>query len=188
MKVEILKRTEFGNPILRREADPLTPEQIGSAKIQQLIANMKYTLETLKLGVGLAAPQVGHAVALAVIKVQPTKHRPNVKPAELVIINPKITHTYGRRTALWEGCISAGPGKAGLFAKVPRHKRVKLSYVDENGKHHNREFSGLLAHIIQHETDHLHGKLFVDLVRDTTTYMTYKEYLKLMRAEQRLKK
>ncbi len=84
---------------------------------------MQSTLKTFKLGVGLAAPQVGEGLALSVIVIQPTKHRPEVEPFELVIINPKIIETIGRKKQLWEGCISSGAGKAGLFAQVPRYKK-----------------------------------------------------------------
>jgi peptide deformylase len=134
------------------------------------------------LGVGLAAPQVGQNIALAIIEIQPTEHRPDVDPFDLVIINPEITETYGYRQQLWEGCISAGSnGKADLFAKVPRYKKVKLRYLDEKGKQHEKIFEGLPAQVVQHEVDHLNGILFVDRVKDTSTYMTYSEYKKLQK-------
>lgn len=139
---------------------------------------MQVTLKTLRLGIGLAAPQVGEGIALAVIIIQPTKHRPKVEPFELVLINPLITETFGRKRQLWEGCISSGPNKSGLFAKVPRYHRLKLRFMDEQGVTHHRMFEGLPAHVIQHEVDHLSGVLFVDRVKDTTTYKTYTEYMK----------
>ncbi len=174
----VLARTEFGNPILRNRADKLSVFEIKSSKTQHLISAMKSTLMETKLGVGLAAPQVGEGVALSVILVQPTKHRPEVKPFELVIINPEIIQTFGRKYQLWEGCISSGQGKAGLFAKVPRYNKVKLKFTDENGTGHSKIFSGLPAQVIQHEVDHLNGILFVDRVKDTKTYVTYREYMR----------
>lgn len=174
----VLARTEFGNPILRKLAKKLSIFEIKMLKIQHLISAMKSTLTELKLGVGLAAPQVGEGVALSVILIQPTEHRPEVKPFELVIINPEITQTYGRKKQLWEGCISAGQGKAGLFAKVPRYTKVKLKFLDEKGLQHSKIYSGLPAQVIQHEVDHLNGILFVDRVIDTKTYVTYREYMK----------
>ena len=137
---------------------------------------MRFTLTSKKLGVGLAAPQVGKDLALSVISIHPTKHRPKVKELELVIINPKITKYTGRKTQMWEGCLSGG--KSGLFAKVPRHKSVELEYLDEKGIKHKKTFKGLPAQVIQHEVDHLNGILFVDKVKDTKTYMTLKEYKK----------
>lgn len=176
--MKVLELTQFGNPVLRQVAQRLSADEITSPLVQDLIANMPFTLTSKKLGIGLAAPQVGESLALAVVHIQPTKLRPDVKSFELTIINPEITRTFGRRKQLWEGCISSGQGKTGLFAKVPRYKKIELSYLDENGKAHTKQFTGLPAHVIQHEVDHLNGVLFVDKVINTTTYMTYAEYLK----------
>ncbi len=176
----ILARTEFGNPILRNTAEKLSHFDVKSEKIKHLINAMKSTLMELKLGVGLAAPQVGEGVALSVIMIQPTTHRPDASSFNLVIINPEISQTFGRRKQLWEGCISAGHGKAGLFAKVPRFAKIQLKYLDENGTQHNKIFTGLPAQVIQHEVDHLNGILFVDRVKDTKTFVTYREYMKIV--------
>jgi peptide deformylase len=172
------KRAEFGNPILRQTAESLEISKISTKRIQNLIADMRETLQTEKLGVGLAAPQVGEGVALVVVCVRPLPHRKAVEPFDAVLINPEITETYGRRIQLWEGCISGGPGKASLFAKVPRYKKVRVKYYDEAGKNHHKTFEGFLAHIVQHEVDHLNGLLFVDRVKDTKSYVTYAEYMK----------
>lgn len=175
--------TEFGNPILRREAIRIDTAEILGTEIQTLINDMLETLITKKLGVGLAAPQVGISKALSVIAIRKSEHRPNVKARDLVIINPEITETVGRRVQLYEGCISGGPGKASLFAKVPRYKRIRLQYYDEKGIKQHEYFEGLLAHVIQHEVDHLEGILFVDKVRDTKSYMTHKEYVAYAKAK-----
>ncbi len=178
-KSTALKRMEFGNPLLRQKAAQLTKPEILSTKVKKLIQDIQTTLKTFKLGVGLAAPQVGESLALSVIMIQPTKLRPEVMPFELVVINPEVVQTYGRKVQLWEGCISGGAGKAGLFARVPRYKKVRVKYFDEKAVKHIKEFEGLQAHVLQHEIDHLNGILFVDLVKDTKSYTTYKEYLKL---------
>lgn len=161
----------------------MSGEEIKSQKVQQLVKNMRHTLTEQKLGVGLAAPQVGEPVALSVIAVRPTKHRSEVEPLELVIINPRITKTFGYRKQVWEGCISAG--KSGLFAKTPRYKKVEVEYLDEKGKEHRRIFESLPAQIMQHEIDHLSGVLFMDHVKDTSTYMTLKEYKKTIRVKEK---
>lgn len=171
-----LPRTEFGNTILRKRSNALTKEQIKSRKVQNLIRDMQFTLTSKKLGVGLAAPQVGEDLALSVISIHPTKHRPKVEELELVIINPRITKYSGRRAQMWEGCLSAG--NSGLFGKVPRYKSVELEYLDENSTKHKKTFKDLVAQVIQHEVDHINGILFVDRVKDTKTYMTLKEYKK----------
>lgn len=174
-----LKITQFGNPILRKQARLLSEEDIRSAKLQQLISAMKEMLVSKKQGVGLAAPQVGFDQAVAIIEIQKTPLRPDVTAFSLVIINPRITMVYGRKSQLWEGCISSGAGNAVLFAKVPRYKKIELEYYDEAAKKHTNIFDGLSAHVIQHEVDHLNGILFVDKVTDTTSYMTYHEYKKM---------
>jgi peptide deformylase len=159
--------------VAREVEDPVVPE------IAQLILDMRQLLESKKLGVGLAAPQVGKSVAVAVIAIEPSERRPDAEPFALTIINPKIVETFGRRKQLYEGCISGGDGKAGLFARVPRYMKIKLAYTDEKGVKHVKTFEGMPAHVIQHEVDHLNGILFVDRVKDSTTYITYKEYVKL---------
>ncbi len=176
---EKLKITEFGNGTLRTVARSASKDEVSGEGIQRLIRDMRYTLSTLKLGVGLAAPQVGQGLALAVIDIKPTKLRPNVETFDLVLINPQITETVGRKKQLREGCMSGGSGRVGLFAKVPRYNKVKVKYMDEKGKTHHQSFQGLPAHVIQHEIDHLMGILFVDRVKDTKTFMTYNEYMKL---------
>lgn len=177
--MRVLRRTQFGNPILREIARSLTKAEVKAPEIQELIANMRYTLAQKKLGVGLAAPQVGQSVALTVIKVQPTEHRPDVEPFEIVLINPEIKKLVGRRKPMWEGCISGGSsGQADLFAKVPRYNEVEATYLDEQGEPQRKKFRGLQAQIVQHEVDHLNGILFVDRVRDTKTYCMHAEYKK----------
>ncbi|MFT4532486.1 MAG: peptide deformylase [Candidatus Saccharimonadales bacterium] len=175
-----MKITEFGNSLLRGVSPVMEHSEIISAATKQLIADMRSMMKAKKLGVGLAAQQVGANKRLSIITIQPTKARPDVETFDLVIINPTITRTFGYRKQMWEGCISSGPGKAGLFAKVPRYKKIELEYTDPTGDTHTEIYTGLAAHVIQHEVDHMNGILFVDRVKDTSTYMTHKEYVKLV--------
>jgi len=179
--MKVLRRTQFGNPVLRQQTRLLESEEILSPEIQDLIANMQHTLITKKYGVGLAAPQVGKSIALALVEIQPTTARPDVAPQSMILINPVITQTFGRRKQLWEGCISLGGSKDGVFAKVPRYTRIRLRYQDATGAVHEQDFDGLVAHVIQHEVDHLQGTLFVDRVTDPTTFVTLSEYKKRYR-------
>lgn len=176
--MKTLPITEFGNPILRQTAKRLTVAQIRSASVQALIEDIRHSLISQKLGVGLAAPQVGESLALTVIAIRPTKHRPSAELFDLVMINPKITRTIGQPEQLWEGCISSGAGQANLFAKLLRFPSVVASYLDAQGQPQSEQFDGLVAQVVQHETDHLNGILFVDNVTDTKTYMTMNEYQK----------
>lgn len=178
-----LKITEFGNSLLREKSLSISADAIKSSDIQNLISSMKKLLVSKKLGIGLAAPQVGKSMALAVIELQTTAIRDDAQELSLVIINPKIIKTFGSKSQMWEGCISSGSGKAGLFAKVPRYKKIEVEYLDDKAQKHTVEFSGLAAHVIQHEVDHLNGILFVDKVKDTKSYMSYNEYKKMKKTE-----
>jgi peptide deformylase len=173
---EILKPTRFGNPILREKARQLNSEEITSDAIQTLIADMTFTLEEESYGVGIAAPQVGESIALSVIGIKPTPNRPELEPFNTVLINPEITDTIGEPISRWEACISCGEGKSLLYAQVPRYEEIKLKWFDETGKAREELLGGFVAHVAQHETDHLNGVLFVDRVEDTTTYMMADEY------------
>lgn len=174
-----LSRTLFGNPILREKARRLTRAEIVSPEIQELIADMQHTLIAKKYGVGLAAPQVGQGIGLSVIWIKPTPSRPEAKEEKLVVFNPEIVKTFGRRSQMWEGCISfQGGTKDFPYAKTLRWRKVRVRYLDEQGKEHEKDFDGLLAHVLQHETDHLNGILFVERVKDPKTFMMMSEYKK----------
>lgn len=172
---KILTLTRAGNPILREVMPEVPPENIASAEIQDLIADIRYTNQQKQYGVGLAAPQVGVRLALSVIGIKPTPSRPDVEPFDQVIINPKY-EGIGRRTGLWEGCQSVSSGGDILWAKALRYKEIHAKWLDETGKCHQKILTGLVAHVFQHETDHLNGILFMDLVRDTRSYMMADEY------------
>jgi peptide deformylase len=169
--------TRFGNPILRQVAKRLSKAEILSREVQQLIADMRETCEKEKAGVGLAAPQVGESIALSVIAIKPTPHRPDLERFDTVIINPKY-EGVGRRTGMWEGCISCGRGKDTLFGKALRYRKIQAQWLDETGEKHERLLDGFIAHVFQHETDHISGILFVDNVKDPRTYMMADEYRK----------
>lgn len=176
--MKLLRRTLFGNPILRQKARPLERAEIVSPDTAELIQNMRYTLERRKFGIGLAAPQVGKGIALSVIGIKPTPTRPNNPRIDMVVINPEIVKTYGRRVPLWEGCISLGTGSDLPYAQAMRYKKVRVRYLDEKAQRREKDFEGLLAHVLQHEIDHLEGILFVDRVADSRSFVTQSEYRK----------
>lgn len=167
--------TRFGNPILRAQAKKLSDEEILSDEIQQLIVAMYDKLRRDKFGVGLAAPQIGKSIAMSVIGIKPTPNRPERKPFDTVIVNPSY-EGIGKKSAKWEGCISAGKGDDTLFAQVPRYSRIRARWQDEKAKWHEDVVEDFVAHVFQHEADHLNGVLFVDKVEDTKTYMMSDEY------------
>lgn len=163
---------EKGDPILETPAKELTAGEIKSAPIQKLIADMKETLDAISDGVGLAAPQVGHGVRIFLVakKVLARKvagealNIDALKDIEdLVCINPRIVKAS--KTKKWmngEGCLSV----RWYYGKVYRSTHVSLEYTDEHGQKHVRGAGGLLAHIFQHECDHLDGHLFIDKAKD----------------------
>jgi peptide deformylase len=177
--------TKFGNPVLRTVTRRLDATTVLSAEIQELITEMQHWLRARpKFGVGLAATQVGHDVAISVIDIKPTPYRPEAETLSMVIINPEIIATYGRRSSMWEGCISFGGDFDDFpYAKALRYKKIRLRYMDEKGESHEDDYEGLLAHVMQHETDHLNGVLFVDHVRDSKTWRMKSEHLKQLKAQ-----
>jgi peptide deformylase len=175
---EILSVTRFGNPVLRETAHRLSVEEILSSDVQKLIENMRYTLVEKKYGVGIAAPQVGESIALSVIGIKPTPNRPELEPFDTVLINPEIIETLGDSVDAWEGCVSCGTDDDILFAQLPRYKELKVRWLDERAKNREEIIGGFVAQVVQHETDHLNGVLFVDHVTDPTSFMMADEYRK----------
>lgn len=178
---KVLARTQFGNPVLQTKTRQLEKSEIKSDAIQNLIADMRYTLSKKDLGVGLAAPQVGESVALSVIQIQPRGETPGF---ETVIINPKIVECIGKKEPKWEGCLSFGSEGEPPFAQTMRYKKVRVTYLDERAESREVTLGGLPAHVFQHEADHLNGILFPERVEDSKSWMNTAEY-KRMIAEQR---
>lgn len=184
---KILKRTEFGNPILQTKAKILSVEEIKSDEIKQLILDMQATVADKKYGVGLAAPQVGKSVALSLISIKRTPSRLEAEEFEGVIINPSFKG-LGETEGMWEGCISFSSTQSPVFAKAERYEKIQAKWLDEKGKEHQEELSGLIAHVFQHETDHLNGILFPERVKDQRSWMNTSEYRKMIAKERKTKK
>ena len=136
----------YPNPILNKETEPIL--NVKKASIKKLIADMLETMENNN-GVGLAAPQVGKSVRLCVIRVDEITY---------VLINPRITYKSWLKEVTEEGCLSF-PGK---FIPVKRHKKVRIKAQDENGNEVIIKAEGLLGCALQHEIDHLDGKLYIE--------------------------
>lgn len=153
---------QAGHPVLRQYAAAFDG-QISAGELDQLIALMREVMHEAP-GVGLAAPQLGIPLQLAVLEDQydvdpeaaAVRHR---TPLEfLTIINPRYTAVGTETAAFFEGCLSLN----GLQAVVVRPERVLLRFDTAEGLAVEREFEGWQARIVQHETDHLHGMLYVD--------------------------
>lgn len=178
---KILKRTQFGDPILLKKTRQLSEQEITSHEIQNLIADMKFTLATKRFGVGIAANQVGHSISLSVINIQPQSYRPDVQPFAKVIINPRFKR-LGKKYSVWEGCLSMGSKNSPVFAKTMRYRKIEATYYDERGIEHTEILHDLPAHVFQHETDHLNGIIFPERVHDHSTWMNFSEYKKMKKA------
>ena len=145
----------YGHPVLRKECSDLAPDREG---LKELVDNMfapRYASE----GVGLAGPQVGLAERIVVIDADPVKDSfPECAGRKFVLINPTVEILDGDKITRSEGCLSL----PGLSEDVPRVEHIRLTWVDENFQPHEEEISGFLARIVQHECDHLEGKLYID--------------------------
>lgn len=176
----LLKIVEVGDPVLREKARPLTPEEIRSSTVAAMIELMRETMRDAP-GVGLAAPQIGEAVQLAVIEDRTDYHQA-VASSELtargrgpvpfhVIINPRIEVVEAGPAVFAEGCLSV----PGFLAQVPRALSVRVDALDHRGEPVTIEASGWYARILQHEVDHLRGVVCCDRMR-TRTLMSVDNY------------
>ena len=168
-----LKIVQVGDPVLRQAARPLTAKEIVGEEIQRLIADMRETMYDAP-GVGLAAPQVGLSIQLAVIEDR-DEYLKDASPEVLAererrpvpfhtIVNPKIVFAPDPTVTFFEGCLSL----TGFTALVPRMRNVRVECLDERGKARVIEASGWYARILQHEIDHLAGCLYIDKMRSRT--------------------
>lgn len=145
----------YGHPVLRAVSTDITPDYPG---LKELIADM-YTAMYESEGVGLAAPQIGRNDRIVVIDADPVKDTfPECAGRRLTLINPTVEVLEGERTSMAEGCLSL----PGISENVPRVEHILLKWVDEDFQPHQEEISGFLARIVQHECDHLEGKVFID--------------------------
>jgi peptide deformylase len=157
---------KLGNPVLRQMAAKVDPRDIPTYDLQQFIDNL---IETMldEPGIGLAAPQVSRPIQLVVMGCEGDDGFP-----QTVLINPKIVFYGPQQVENWEGCLSVD----GLRGKVTRPSVVRVQALDRAGKSMDFEATGLYAVCIQHEMDHLIGKLFLDRMTDMSTLTQLHEF------------
>ena len=148
----------YGQPVLRKVTEDITPDY---PDLKQLIADMWDTLADSE-GIGLAAPQVGKDIRLAIIDLDPlSDDMPEYKNFKRVYINPHIIEYDDTKTeSLEEGCLSL----PAIHEKVTRPTRIRVQWLDEDFNQHDEWVEGYLTRVMQHEFDHLDGKMFVDRV------------------------
>ncbi|MGB7730464.1 MAG: peptide deformylase [Candidatus Acidiferrum sp.] len=168
-----LKIVQAGDPVLRQSARALTPQEIVREETQRLIHDMQETMYDAP-GVGLAAPQVGLSLQLAVIEDREDLLK-TLPPQDLlekernpvpfhVLINPRIVQMTMDKRDFFEGCLSL----PGFSAKVPRAHTVRVEFLNEDGEPRQVEATGWYARILQHEIDHLGGTLYLDRMQTRT--------------------
>jgi peptide deformylase len=171
-----LKIVQAGEPVLRQAARVLSTDEIRMPAMCDLLVHMRETMRDAP-GVGLAAPQVGLGLQLAVIEDRP-EYLAGASPEALAerertpieyfaLLNPKIISYSDETVEFFEGCLSV----AGFSALVPRACRIVVEYLNEQAEPRRLEASGWFARILQHEIDHLNGRLYIDRM-NTRTFST----------------
>ena len=168
-----LQIVQAGDPVLRRQGRQLSKEEIASDSIQQLIELMREAMREAP-GVGLAAPQIGESIQLAVIEDR-AEYLADLSADQLaryqraavpfhVIINPKLTVVGDASAEFFEGCLSV----EGFSAVVDRALDVRVECLNERGEEITINAHGWYARILQHEIDHLNGTLYIDRMKTRT--------------------
>jgi len=151
----ILPIYAYGSPVLRQKAETISPEYPG---LEELIANMYETMYASN-GIGLAAPQIGLPIRLFVVD---GSELDDIDPVDFkqTFINPVILEEFDAKWSFEEGCLSIPQ----IREHVSRHAKLRIRYQDEQFREHEAVFDGMAARIIQHEYDHIEGKLFIDRI------------------------
>lgn len=145
----------LGHPVLRRVSTDITPDY---PELKKLVADMYETMYNSD-GVGLAAPQIGRNDRIVVIDASPLAETyPELEGVKLTLINPRLEVLDGEEVTRGEGCLSL----PGISENVKRIENIRLNWLDDDFNPHEEVFTGFLARIIQHEYDHLEGKVYID--------------------------
>lgn len=167
--MSILKVARMGHPILRQQARQIEASEIKAPAFQQLIDDMIETMEEYS-GIGLAAPQVHEDVRLFVAGYDSEEGEPAFR--RIVLINPVITVVDEALVEDWEGCLSIPE----IRGRVPRAREIRVTALDRNGRKIEMKARNFVARVIQHETDHLDGVLFLDRMESFETLSYLEEF------------
>ena len=188
--VAIRKIAQLGEPVLRQVARPLSVSELSSPAIQSLIDDMIETMREAD-GAGLAAPQVYESVQICVIEITKNPRYPDALDIPLtILVNPIVTAAVESPAdalssddsiAMFEGCLSV----TGLRGRVIRPRRVRVQALDRHGSPLDFVWEGVRATVVQHETDHLNGVLYVDRA-DPKTLTFVREYERYVPREERI--
>ena len=168
---KVLKIAEIGNPVLRSPALPI--QNIQTPAVQTLIDNLLKTVKKKGTAWVSQPRRFSERLQLFIVASRPNLRYLNAPTMEpMAMINPQILAYSDDTEKGWEGCLSV-PGMRGLVA---RSREIKISYSDRYGEQHTQVFTDFVARIIQHEYDHINGKVFLDRVESTLDMMSETEY------------
>jgi peptide deformylase len=167
--MSILKVARMGHPVLRQKARPVQASDVKTPAFQKLIDDMCDTMEEYS-GIGLAAPQVHEDLRLFVAGYDNEEGDPAFP--RIVLINPVITVVDPEPVEDWEGCLSIPE----IRGKVPRAREIRVSALDRHGKKIEMKARNFIARVIQHETDHLDGVLFLDRMESLESLSYLEEF------------
>jgi peptide deformylase len=156
---------------VRAAARAVAPEAIPTADFQRLVDDMVETMHEYD-GVGVAAPQVHVGLRVAVIEVPPSDERAREAVPLTVLVNPVVTPLGEEKEYGWEGCLSV-PDLRGV---VPRWRRLRLEALDRRGEAYTVEAEGFFARVIQHECDHLDGRVYLDRMEGMRSLSFLREF------------
>jgi peptide deformylase len=174
----ILKVARLGHPVIRTPAKPVDPKVIPTHDFQRLLDDMAETMREYT-GVGLAAPQVHLPLQIAVLEVENHPRYPDMPPVPLsFLINPAVTVTEPDTIDDWEGCLSIPE----LRGRVPRYRQLRVTALGRNGEPLDFIANDFHARVIQHETDHLKGEVYLDRMPDMKSLGHLLEWQRFMLA------
>ncbi len=177
-KIEIIQKD---NPILRKTSAEIPVGKIKSTEVKKIISDLKKAIKGQADAVAISAVQIAKPIRLFVISkrafqlIEPDATEIK-QTKDLIFINPKITKTSKTKQELEEGCLSVRY----IYGQVIRSEKVTIEALDEDGKKFSRGFSGFLAQVVQHETDHLNGILFIDTAENLHE-VSHEEYEKSLK-------
>jgi len=157
---------QFGDPLLRESAADV--EAFEAASVTQTMRDLEDTLHELQRihnkGGGLAAPQIGSPMKIVYV---------NALGRSFFLVNPEVVKQSDETFEVWDFCFSAN---ASFLARIKRNRRIAVEYQDEEGNRHKKEFADYFSELLQHEIDHLHGRLFIDLIENPETITMVEEW------------
>ncbi len=170
--MSILKVTRLGHPVLRKVTETVVRRDLKSLAMQKFIDDMVETMKEYD-GVGLAADQVFESKQIAVFEVADNPRYPDKPQVPLtVLVNPRFMPLSDAEEEDWEGCLSIPD----LRGRVPRYKSIRVQALDRQGNQIDFVAKDFHARVVQHEVDHLYGKVYLDRMRDFTTLTFLQEF------------